>query len=456
MRTRRAPNIRLRSLLREAHWTGQALADAVNTVGAESGAHLHYDRTTVAHWLTGARPAPPVARYVAEGLTRRLGRVITLDDLGFAPPHTNHEPTSAPGPINPGASLETLVGAPTDPSTAPVGFAYSLAATQLPSFGELPPLKRLTLPEPGRRVDACHVRLATLMLDVFADTDTAHGGGRARHALARFLATTVAPWLRAPAAPGVHTRLCAAAADLAYLAGFMSFDDNLHDIAQRYYTTAAQLATAAGDRVRYALALRAMSVQAHALHHHTQALHLADAAVTSAAAHDLTLTAFLHGQLAVAHAAIGETHAALLHLTTAHRHLDRATSTHPIGAYHLSALAHQHADVLTSLGQLPAAADQLARSLGHRPAGERRARAITTATLTQLRLRMGHLEHACTHGHAFLDDLPHLDSARADTALSTLRTSLRPYANTVPAAKELLRRLDTFATRHVRPRDTSR
>jgi len=288
-------------------------------------------------------------------------------------------------------------------------------------------------------VGTVHVELAVAILRVFSDNDVTFGGGRSRHALSAFLHTTVRPWLNCPAGPRVHLRLLGAASDLAYLAGFMCFDDRLHGAAQRHYLAAARLAAAARDRARYATALRAMSVQANMLDHHREALQLAEASVRGVAPVE-PRSAFLHGQLAVASAAFGDRRAAVRHLGTAEHQLDRAPADAPIGIYHQATLAHQHADVLTRLGELPAAAEQLARSLRHRPARERRSRALTTAKLAELHLRLGHVEHACHHWGHFITDHPLLHSARADAALRTLHTTLRPHSPGVLAARDLLAR----------------
>src|SRR5919198_5845824 len=84
MAAQREPNQRLRALLAEAGWTGQGLARAVNAVGAESGQRLRYTRASVAHWLAGVRPRPPVPELIAEAFSRRLGRPITVRAVGLA------------------------------------------------------------------------------------------------------------------------------------------------------------------------------------------------------------------------------------------------------------------------------------------------------------------------------------------------------------------------------------
>jgi tetratricopeptide (TPR) repeat protein len=231
----------------------------------------------------------------------------------------------------------------------------------------------------------------------------------------------------------------------------MCFDDQAHALAQRYYRAAAELAADNNDPAGYAVALRALSVQARTLGHHRHAIQLAETAGIRKVAP--ARQAFLYGQVVAT--ADGDRTSALTALTAlaaAERRLDQATShtntgtragsAAPMGDYHPAALAHQQAAVRALLGDREGAITALTTSLRHRPPEERRSRAITTARLAELHLAQGHLDQAITPWHAFLDDYPHLNSGRATTALKTLRSQLRPHA-TNPAAKHLLARATT-------------
>ncbi|GAA2602442.1 hypothetical protein [Streptomyces axinellae] len=79
----RPPNRALRALLEETEWTQAAFAHAITRLGVEIGIHLRYDRTSVAHWLRGSRPDPRVQHLMAEALSRRLGRRVTVSELGM-------------------------------------------------------------------------------------------------------------------------------------------------------------------------------------------------------------------------------------------------------------------------------------------------------------------------------------------------------------------------------------
>jgi hypothetical protein len=436
--SRRVPNAVLRELLAEAGWTGEALARAVNVVGREAGATLRYERSSVAHWLSGVCPRSPVPELVAEAFSRRLGRPVPVAATGFV---------GSDGSDGSGSTMSRVrwwemdvasrllapsdVGAGgADPLT---GRGYRLGDLMVPGWAEVVGTR------PGRswavgsvaKVERWHVRSATGMVEVFSDADFAFGGGHSRVALAGYLAATIAPWLRATATPVVRRELLTTAFRLTYLCGFMHFDDELHGAAQHYYLMTSRLAAEAGDATGYAVTLCALGGQARLLGHHRQAVDLTEAAVRAVSATTGAQTsAFLFAQLAVAEATAGDRREAVRHLLIAERHLDRVRDEPvPVGGCHVASLAHQQAAVRARLGDRGGAIQALAVSLGHRPAGERRSRAVTLARLAELQLDAGDLETACDTWRRFLHDCPHLSSRRIGRALASMRARLRPFRN---------------------------
>jgi hypothetical protein len=220
-----------------------------------------------------------------------------------------------------------------------------------------------------------------------------------------------------------------AASRLTYLCGFMYFDDERHGVAQYYYLTNLRLAAEACDAIGYAVTLPALSGQARLLGHHSHAVDLAEAAVhTASGMASAQTSAFLFGQLAVAHATDGNRRDAVRYLLMAERHLDRACEApEPIGGCHASALAHQQAAVRAKLGDRAGAIQALTVSVRCRPVGERRSSALTLARLAELQLDDGDLEAACWTWQQFLQDYPHLRSRRVSRALASMRARLRPH-----------------------------
>lgn len=440
MAARRVPNTMLRELLSEAGWTGDALARAVNAIGAEAGIPLRYGRSAVTHWLNGMCPRAPVPGFVAEAFSRKLRRPVPVADTGLASarsPARQHGLWEMDVSSRLVAPRETGAGR----TAAVAGRGYLLAELAVPGWDELTGTRQgwSWVAESPERVERWHVASATGMVGLFSDLDFAFGGGHARLQLAGYLAATVAPWLRATAAPAVRRDLLLTASRLTYLCGFMFFDDELHGAAQHYYLTTLRLAAEAGDQTGYAVTLRALSGQARFLGHHREAVHLAEAAVEAGSAAGPQTAAFLYGQLAVAHASDGNRSEAVRHLRTAERFLDRARDrTVPIGGCHAASLAHQQAAVWARLGDRPGAIQALTQSVRHRPASERRSRAITLARLAELQFDAGDIEEACGTWQRFLQDYPYLRSRRVNRALAGMRARLRPH--TQNAAVVALRR----------------
>jgi len=431
----RKPNLYLRALLQEVGWIGEELARAVNRAGAESGLALRYDRTSVAHWLAGTRPSEPVPALVAEVLSRALRRTVTLEDAGLArPPRTPAAPEAPRG------------GGP----------VYRLGDGSLPAFGPArsgepaPALSGLaalgvlgTAAAGSGRIGRPHLRTAEDLLVSFSTAEQSLGGNHVKGARAGFLSTTMSAWITAPAPPRVHHDLLRCASHLSYLCAFMFFDSGRQGTAQAYYRTAAELAAEAADRVGHAVALRAMSTQAHYLGHHAHSLALAEAAGEHLRALDPGRRAFVTGQRALAAAAMGDRHTAHRQLAVAQRLLERADSTHEVvGSYDWASYGHQEAETLASLGDTAGAITSLTRSIRERGAGQRRARAVTTARLAELLLDHGHLDRACAAWQSVLDDYPHLDSGRVHTAVGAMRSRLRGHMG-APGVRALLARAAT-------------
>ncbi|MFD3957757.1 MULTISPECIES: tetratricopeptide repeat protein [Streptomyces] len=482
-RARRTPNQALRLLLAEAGWSGAQLAREVNALGAAQGTPLYYDRTAVAHWLAGSRPRRPAPALVAEALSRRLGRPVREEDAGLGPRSgAAQDERDAVESLDEalrttGRRRVALAGAyslaaltipygpltrPYGPQTRPYGPQAGASGSPAEAYGPPlvpnppPDLTTYTTPPslPAGRVDMAHVASAQELLALFSRGDAVLGAGPVYEPLRQYLAATVLPWLKHDMKPAVRRELLTVASRLTYLCAFTHFDMNRHAAAQRLYLTSAELAGEAGDRIGRGLALRGLSVQAHALGHFTEAHRLAEQAASTALRHvPSRQQAFFHGQLAVTLAGRGDAGHAR-HLSLADRCLERSSSggNTPVGAFHPGSLALQRAAVAVSLGDRHAAARALDLSLRHRPADERRSRTLSLAELAEIQLAMGHLEQACRTWHEFLDVHPAVDSARADDRLRLLIARTRPYSGN-PAVAALLGRVrETHRRRPPMPR----
>jgi transcriptional regulator with XRE-family HTH domain len=440
----RTTNETLRELLAEARWTGDALARQVNVLAAEIGLTTRLDRRSVSHWLAGRQPRSPLPELIAEALARRLGQPVLVIATGL---------TSADSPAvddrkaDPLDTLESLCRLAESGRESGQGGVYSLADLAGVHAWPADDLYQAPFREAdGTRLEPEHVVAAQQMARVFIGADSVFGGGYARAALARYLAYDIAPRLRVPARRETRRRMLSVATELAYLCGFMCFDDEQNAIAQRYYLVALKISIENEDPIGYAVTLRAMSVQARTLGHVREALSLAEAAIASIADCDDVPNlqrASLYGPLAVAAAAHGDRDAALAALTCAERLAAGAGPPEdgglPIVRYRTASHAYQEAAVRALFGDRPDAIRLLSESVRRRASDERRSRAITLASLAELHLDQGHLDESIAACHAFIDDYRPLHSSRARTALNHLTARLRPHAANHSARQLLVR-----------------
>jgi hypothetical protein len=273
------PNTRLADLFGMTGWSKGELARLVNRQAAAMGhPQLATDTSRVRRWIDlGETPRDPVPKVLAALFTERLGRVVTIEDLGFrksgqaahrqsvdglpwAPERTAAVLTEFTGMdlmlnrrglMGAGAALtagSALSGALHDWLRA----APASAATSL--HNPLDPDS--TAPD---RFDAApagvqEVEALEHSVEVFRAWDAARGGGLQRKAVVGQL-NEVGGMLACHHPPQLQGRLWGVAANLAVLAGWMSHDVGLEPTAQKYFVIAAHAAREGGDRPRAGEAL---------------------------------------------------------------------------------------------------------------------------------------------------------------------------------------------------------
>ncbi|MFI9048009.1 hypothetical protein [Streptomyces sp. NPDC053427] len=463
----RRPNTLLRALLAEARWTQGSLARAVNIVAAEVGLELDYDRTAVAHWLSGTQPQPPVPQLVAEALTRRLERLVTASEAGLAAEGEPPAPGAGPGAaLRPEASLAELCRTESDPVRRLPAQAQPYRVTELTRVCGDPPEGGIPAPGPpappappdppgGREPPGPHdgdtaTELALMRSAVrfYAAAFNAHGGRNARSALAAYLADDVLPRLRAPQPAPVHRTLLVEASRLSFLLARMYEDSSVQGLAQRHFLAALSLAEESGDRVAGAVVLRGLSAQGLALGHRQASLQAAEAAAAAARGAGGPTGTFLLAQLAVAQAACGLRAAALDSLGRAELAMaaggPEGRTAGPFDAYSRAAFEYQRAETLRKVGDIAGARAAMNRSLAHRSPEDHRGLALSYAQRAEMLAGAGHVEEACASWHSFLDQYSHVRSGAAKAAVTRSRKILIPFRH-LPAAAVLLARLAAVA-----------
>ncbi|MFF5157908.1 tol-pal system YbgF family protein [Streptomyces sp. NPDC000348] len=426
--------------MREADMSGEALARSVNLAAAENKRVLRYNRKSVAGWLAGSRPPAPVPALVAEILTRRLGRRVSVQETGLA--RVPDEPTDALRATGGSGrdALAMLTAADTGPQTRAAFRALPFRPNSAP------PVWTESEPRPTGgdwRLGPGDLAALTHTITYYAETIDTYGGAHGRTALATYLATDGAAFLAARTDRRTHALLLGKLSRLTHLLARMSADCRQNGAAQQYFHVAAQLAVEAGDRTQYAVTLRALSAQSGQLGHRSTAV---ARAAWSAAPEDAPppIRAYLMSHLAVVHATAGDERRSLAALSDAMAlHGGQDGPSAPFSGYPMAALHYQRGHVHESLGDFAAAGQALATSLRHRPPSAHRARALTLAKLGGVHLREGRLDRACASVHQLLDHYGRIRCPRTADRLDDLRIRLLPYARR-PAARSALGRLDGY------------
>ncbi|MFI9354482.1 hypothetical protein ACWGLP_08300 [Streptomyces lydicus] len=436
----RTPNLALAGLMREGEIKNAQLARAVNRAGAELGVILHYDKTSVSHWLQGSMPKPQARPAVTEALSRLLARPVTSTEAGLGESGEPVEPPDA------AAGMADLSRADMDPSRrAVLGAGLYSAGLVVPAFEDVAGRGESAAAAPTVRIGSGDVATVRTMTEKIADILDDLGGGHARPMAAAFLANTVGPYLRAGGTEAAQKAMRSAASDLVYLTGWMAMYEREHGLGQKYYVNALKLAGQADDHVTYCRTLRGMALQASHLGYGNTALSLADSAAEAAPASGPRLVAFLRGQQAHGAAMVKDRRQAFARLRETEEALSRADGRNDhLGGYDRAAYEFHVAHVLWELGDRDGSVKALRRSNRHRPEGERQGRLHATGLLATRLMEMRHVEEACREWDRFLDDYTGISSARGDEHFTTLRNGLRPYRR-LPAARALTERARSVA-----------
>jgi tetratricopeptide (TPR) repeat protein len=434
----RQPNERLQALIQEAGCSNAGLARRVNMCGAEHGLDLRYDKTSVARWLRGQQPRGRAPAIIAEALGRKLGRTVTIDEIGMAN----------------GKNLASGVGLQFSPTVlgaieqvcelwrSDVGRRDFLSGSSVAASALVEPSRDWLISAPdaqvarqaGPRVGQSDVAAVRSMTQALTDLDHQFGSGHVRPVVVHYLNSVVSGLLAGSYREAVGRELFAAVARLTELAGYMAVDTGQPGLAQRYYIQSLRLAQAAGDRGYGGYVLAAsMSHLAAQLGNPREIAQLARAAQEGARGHVTPrVEAMFHAAEARGHALLGDAPAAQAstgRAVAAMEQADAASGDDPVWirhfdeAYLADELAHCHRD----LGQPEQAARYAEQSLAAHPESRARRRAIDYVLLATAQVQQREIEQACATGLQAVELLETLRSNRGAEYLEDLQQRLEPF-----------------------------
>ncbi|MER6383276.1 hypothetical protein [Streptomyces sp. NPDC001250] len=271
------PNELLGSWFVRSGWSKGELARQVNRRARQLGAnHISTDTSRVRRWLDGENPREPIPRILSELFSERFGCVVSIEDLGL---RAARQSPSVSGVDLPWTGPQTVAllseFSRSDLMLARRGFlGTSLALSAGPTLIE--PMQRWLVPTPASAVPVAPEpvldsrrpgRLSRPELDLLESTtrmfrqwDAQCGGGLRRKAVVGQL-HEVTDLLQEPQPEATTRKLFKVAAELAELAGWMSYDVGLQPTAQKYFVLALHAAKEAGDKPLGSYILSSMSRQ---------------------------------------------------------------------------------------------------------------------------------------------------------------------------------------------------
>lgn len=451
----RQPNERLQALIQEAGCSNAGLARRVNMVGTERGLDLRYDKTSVARWLRGQQPRGRAPGIIAEALGRKLGRTVTIDEIGMAN----------------GKNLASGVGLQFSPTVlgaieqvcelwrSDVGRRDFLSGSAVAASALVEPSRDWLITgadtqvarTAGARVGVSDVEAVRAMTRALTELDHRFGSGHVRPVVVHYLNSVVSGLLSGSYRESVGRELFAAVARLTELAGYMAVDTGQPGLAQRYYIQALRLAQAAGDRGYGGYVLAAsMSHLAAQLGNPREISQLARAAQEGARGRVTPRAeAMFYAAEARGHALLGDARTchevagkaiAALELAEPSAGDDPGWIAHFDHAYLADELAHCYRD----LGQAEVAANHASNALDGHPESRARRRAIGLVLLATAQVQQREVEQACHTGTRAVELLGRLRSSRGAEYLDDLQQRLEPYA-AEPSVREFGARLEIQA-----------
>ncbi|MFE5142254.1 hypothetical protein ACFRDV_32105 [Streptomyces fagopyri] len=429
-------NAALAAALKDAGCSYASLALRVNELGRRQGIDSNYDKASVTRWLQGQQPRGTTPGLIAAVLSERCGRPVSPTELGF---HSDQRRPVAGRALVYGEDVaETLhtlaeLGS-TDISRRSLLGTVPFVASALTS-PQRDWLLWLSEQRDGLRptpvASAGPVEQVHAMISMFDRMDNHYGGGGVRTSIVHYLSTEVVPMLqRRGTPPSLQRQLYAAAARLAAMAGWSSYDAGEYGLAQRYMTQGLRLCAEGRDRVLGGQILAGLSHLATSLGRPDEGVALARAGVATAKGSGSPLGLMrLYAMSARGHAAQGHSGETSEALRLAERQLDASRGAAQESAW-VRYLDHHYLQTeaalcFRDLGLAAQAERTASESLGAN-ADRRRRQAISRSVLATAHLQQDRLDEAVGTATEALDTLSTVHSERSIQALRDFRRRLEP------------------------------
>ncbi|MFF8832422.1 sporulation protein [Streptomyces sp. NPDC015131] len=435
---KRPPNADLARLIETSGASHKSLAHRINQLARQAGHTTDYSHTSVANWCRrGMIPKWPVPNLLAQAIAERLGRPVSLGDIGMGDARTPAADVGLDFPRDRGDAVRVatsfwsfvnrrdfLTGS---------GFAVSAFTTPVTRW-LVAPADEAADHRGGRKVGRADLAELRDAADEARRWDSKYGGGSWKaNSVTVCLQERAAPLLRGSFTDAVGRDLFSVTAELSRLAGWTAFDVGRHDVAQRHFIQALRLARAGGDVELGCYVLTTMAMQALLRGFASEAVDMTQGAFERAKGHAAPrVLAFTRLIEARAHARERDARAACRALKASEDLLGRAdASSGPepawIDFYHHARLSADAAEVFRDLSN-PKAALAWNQQAAAMPSGVfTRSVGMRLAIVGTAHLQARDLDRGLELGNRSVDVLARVQSSRAKDYVREFTTALAPW-----------------------------
>ncbi|WP_238782978.1 sporulation protein [Streptomyces monomycini] len=452
-RRARPPNTELARLIEACGASKKSLALRVNQLAHHAGIQASYSHTSLANWAQrGVTPKWPVPVLLAQAVGERLGRPVTLADIGMEQGETLDAQvgldfardradavrvaTSFWSSVN---RRDFLTGS---------GFAASAFTTPVTRWLAIP-ADQTADHSGGRRVGRADLAELRESADEARRWDSKYGGGNWKaSSVTACLTQRSAPLLRGSFSDAVGRELFSVTAELSRLAGWTAFDVGRHDAAQRHFIQALRLARAGGNVQLGCYILTTMAMQALLRGFVSEAIDMAQGAHERAKAQAVPrVLAFTKLIEARAHARDNNAPAASRALAASECLLGQADARQGddpayIDFYHHARLSADAAEIFRDLHNPEAALAWNRQAAAMPPGVFTRSVGMRLAIVGTAHLQARDLDRGLALGHQSVDILARVQSTRATDYVREFTTALAPWRHE-PAVRGFVHRVRT-------------
>ncbi|MFI1801111.1 sporulation protein [Streptomyces sp. NPDC020379] len=450
VRRTRPPNADLARLIEASGASHKALAHRVNQLAQAAGIETDYSHTSIANWCRrGMTPKWPVPRLLAQAVGERLGRPVSLAEIGMGEAETPQADLGLDFPREPvdAVRVATSFWSSVNRRDFLTGSSFALSAFTTPVT------RWLVAPADDTAHHRGGTQVGRLDLDELRDAadearrwDSKYGGGNWRaNSVTTCLEQQAVPLLQGSFSDEVGRELFSVTSELSRLAGWTAFDVGQHEVAQRHFIQALRLARAGGDVQLGCYVLTTMAMQALMRGFAEEAIDMAQGAFERAKQDAVPrVLAFTKLIEARAHARTGDERAASRALAASENLLERTredSGDEPgwIDFYHHARLSADAAEVFRDLKNPQAALVWNQQAVAMQPGVFTRSVGMRLAIVGTAHLQARDLDHGLELGNRSVDILARVKSTRALDYVREFNAALVPWRRE-PAVREFIHR----------------